>query len=212
MCVCHTLVSSSMGSLWMLRSSLCVCRISVQLCVFSACWVPPPRPFVLMPGPCFGSQGSQGDFLLGYADKLMLPDWLTAPSVAGTGRNALWIPSDGRERFFHFYFFFYPLFVSHKHAHTKQYDIIAQNPEFQMGPAQGKSPKSSLKSGSEPNPQLRGIRSESLRGLAIGHRSIPRCPLSPSPSPFLPFSLSFCSSLSQILDSCFTLWKKKGGK
>lgn len=165
-----------------------------------------------MPVPCFGSQGSQRDFLLGYADKLMLPDWLTAPSVAGTGRNALWIPSDGRKRFF--LFFFYPLFVSHKHAHTKQCDIIAQNPEFQMGPAQGKSPKSSLKSGSEPNPQLRGdpiwVTARSGYRPSL-YSSLPSLSLSISLSPFLPFFSLFLQLALSNFGQLFHTVKKKGG-
>lgn len=142
----------------------------------------------------------------------MLPDWLTAPSVAGTGRNALWIPSDGRERFF--LFFFYPLFVSHKHAHTKQCDIIAQNPEFQMGRAQGKSPKSSLKSGSEPNPQLRGdpiwVTARSGYQPSL-YSSLPSLSLSISLSPFLPFFSLFLQLALSNFGQLFHTVKKKGG-
>ncbi|KAI4833307.1 hypothetical protein KUCAC02_016215, partial [Chaenocephalus aceratus] len=53
-----------------------------------ACWVT-PGPSMLLPMPCFGSQGPKGIFLPGYADKLKLPGWLTAPAVAGSGHKPL---------------------------------------------------------------------------------------------------------------------------
>lgn len=98
---CHTLITISMPSLWMICTSSCVVPISVHLCVFSACWLT-PGPLCSCQCPALALRGPRGVFfffLLGYADKLMLPDWLTAPPVAGTGRNVLWIPSDGREPF-----------------------------------------------------------------------------------------------------------------
>lgn len=62
-------------------------RISVQLCVFSACWVTPGtlRSYQY---PALAPRGPRG-FFLGYVDKLILPDWLTASTVVGTGCDVL---------------------------------------------------------------------------------------------------------------------------
>lgn len=125
MYVCHTLVTISMHSLWMICASLSVFDISVQLCVFSACWVT-PGPLRSCQCPALAPRNPRG-FLQGYADKLMLPDWLTAPSVAGTDRSVLWIPSDGHEQFS------VSLFSTNTHTQTMWHHWA--NPEFQMGPA-----------------------------------------------------------------------------
>lgn len=129
MYVCHTLVTISVHSLWIICTSLCSFHISVHLCVFRACWVT-PGPSMLLPMPCFGSQGPKGIFLPGYADKLKLPGWLTAPAVAGSGHKRtlntkLWPWA--------LFYVFVSLIQTLWHH--------CANSECQMGPAWGKKPK-----------------------------------------------------------------------
>lgn len=113
----------------------------------------------------------------------------------------------------------FSLFVSHKCAHTNNKTSLRKTKNFIWAQFEEKSQNPALNLDQNPNPQLWGIRSDLLQGLAIGHYSIPHCPLSLSFSlflslclavtPVLPF-FSLTNSLSQIWDSCFTLWK--GGK
>lgn len=139
MYVCLTLVTINMHSLWMICASLCVFDISVQLCVFSACWVT-PGPLRSCQCPALAPRSPRG-FLQGYADKVMLLDWLTAPSVAGAGRSVLWIPSDGHEQF--------SVSLFSTNTHTNNVTSLSK-PRISDGPSlRKKSPKSSLKSGSK---------------------------------------------------------------
>lgn len=196
MYVCHTLVTISVHLLWTICASLCVFDISVQLCVFNACRVT-PGPLCSCQCPALVLRDPKG-FLLGYADKLMLPDWLTAPSVAGNGHDVFWIPSDGHEQF--------SLSLCFSQTDTQTMWHHWANPEFQMGPAWGKSPKI------QPKIWIRNLilNSGDLIWVTVGFGY---WPLLHSSVPFLSLFFPFCclsSSCSQILDSCFTLWK--GGK
>lgn len=79
---CCILFTISVRSLRRICASSFILHGSVRLCVFSACWLT-PGTLCSCQCPALTPRGLRA-FLLGYADKLMLPDWLTAPSVAGT--------------------------------------------------------------------------------------------------------------------------------
>lgn len=81
MYICCVLVTVSIPSYRRICASPRVLHGSVRLCVFSACWLT-PGTLCSCQCPALTPRGLRA-FLLGYADKLMLPDWLTAPSVAG---------------------------------------------------------------------------------------------------------------------------------
>lgn len=140
--------------------------------------------------------GGPGEYLLGYADKLTLPDWLTAPSAAGTSCNVPWIPSDGREH----------ISLCFPQAHTRTNNMTSLcKPRISDGPSLRKKPQI------QPEIWIKNLI------LNSGGSDVSRCGvwlLTIAPFIIAPVSLSLLfslsSSLSQILDSCFTLWK--GGK
>lgn len=111
------------------------------------------------------------------------------------------------------FFFLSPLCFPQTRTHKTMWHQ-RQNPEFQMGPAQGKSPKSSLKSGSEPNPQLRGdpiwVTARSGYRPSL-YSSLPSLSLSISLSPFLPFFSLFLQLALSNFGQLFHTVKKKGG-
>lgn len=163
--------------------------------VYSCAYLVPagsPRALCALASALLWLPGAPEDFLLGYADKLRLPDWLTAPSVAGTSRNALWIPSDGHGHFFRSLCF--PQTRTHK-----QRDIIAKTQHFRCAQLEEKAPNPAWNLDQKPNPQLRGIWSESQRGPLNGYWPfLIALSLSPPSLPFSPFLSSLLSTFGQL--------------
>lgn len=148
-------------------------HISVQLCVFSACWVTPGtlRSYQY---PALAPRGPRG-FLLGYVDKLncFYCGWHRLRCTLNTKRP--WAVNT-----------FFCRFVSYKYAH-KQHDIAEQTLTFRWTQLAEKAPNPDWNLDQKLNPQLWGILSDSLWGMTLDHCSLPHCTLFLFPT--LPCSL-----------------------